>query len=366
MVNRDNQKKKPTGAPPPPNVNDILGSLKQRTGRETSRWMAGLADENITQELFDNSHHTDNSPVPTHPSAIGLVDHLFDFFQQIEFEFNKTVAGTDCIVTIERPIYCNEKVRVRFQQSDTVRVFRGRVSTRYWSLIVRAHNDVIHGWVIPAEQVFGFRPDDNQSETFFTIESIGQKNGKHYWRVNNAEVCWEETRFLAKQIFTSLIRVARGEARETDPLLLSTNAGASNESPVNPSAGHQAATSAGSLLRTANQATTGAPGSQPVAMQEPQTQLQTPPTKQSLRGQRAVKSLAPPEPTIDSVVDSLSTILSRELLKLSKQGAEAFAMQDMAAVDKIYRKSVRIKELQDQLLYGMQQWKQAVKQVMDS
>lgn len=370
MSNSDNQKKKNTGTPQPGHVNDlILGSLRPRTGRETSCWITGLVDESLTRELSDNAVTTEKpaGPVPSNtppvrPSAVSFVDHLFDFFQQIEFDFNKTVAGTDCVVTIDRPTYSNEKIRVRFQQQETVKVFRGRISTRYWTLIIRAHNDIIEGWVIPIEQVFGFRPDDGQYAPFVTIEPTANRDQQPCWRVNGTEVAWDQARHLAKQIFAALIRIARGEDSNNERFRMSTGSERfANE--VEPLPVHL--TSSPLLGKPAAAPAAEAAVAPPVL--QPQMPLQTPPkTKQTLRGTQTRKSSGGGEQSVDSIIDMLVTALNRDLQKLSDQGAEAFARQDMAAVEVLYRRAVRVKELQEQLIAGFGQWKKAVKEAMES
>src|SRR5438045_2420641 len=106
MANNDDQKKKGSGPPQPPHVSDlILGSLKPRTGKDTSRWIAGLADDKIKEAAEVASRELEksnsgfsqaaNEKSGARPTVVSFMDHLFDFFQQIEFDFNRTVAGTD-------------------------------------------------------------------------------------------------------------------------------------------------------------------------------------------------------------------------------------------------------------------------------
>jgi hypothetical protein len=79
----------------PSNPSDaILGALKPRTGKETSRWIAGLADDTISpsEMLHPETGGSEDSPASSHQgikttnntrqAVITILDHIFDCFQQ--------------------------------------------------------------------------------------------------------------------------------------------------------------------------------------------------------------------------------------------------------------------------------------------
>jgi hypothetical protein len=333
--NQEDSKKKP---PSQHQVSDlILGGLKPRTSKDTSNWITGLADNVISDAVEAASQEQPAAPPPTlkkgKPVTVSFADQLFDHFQQYEFEFNRTVAGTDYVITIERPTFHREIVRGSFGAQETVRTFRGRLSTRFFSMILRATEFDMECWILPVEQTIGFRADDPLYRPYVSLAPV---QGKTSWTVNGTVIEFSETRLLAKQLFAALIRHARGEALEGEQFSMG-----------------------GQLPPKA--ASTPSPG----ACSPPLQSL--PKTKQTLRSTSSRnKPAARDVADIDASVASLQAAIDRRLEILTTAGAEAFGKQDMAQVESLYKKASRVKELQGKLNQFMKQWKEAMDQVLNS
>jgi hypothetical protein len=232
MSNQDDQKKKGGSGGGAPHISDmILGSLKPRTGKETSKWIAGLADESVEDAVAAAAAQHVEEPAPLPPPVASaqkhdskhdmthLLDHLFDCFQQYEYEFNRTVHGTDLMVQIDRPQIAMETIKQKFQPSETVQVFRGRISTRQWTLLIRGRDQMVEGWIMPIDKLISFTGDPGSFIRFLFIEAVWL-NGDLQWRIDGVEVPWEHVRSLAKQLFGALVKVARGEASDQTPFSL--------------------------------------------------------------------------------------------------------------------------------------------------
>ena len=228
MTNSDDPRKKASNGPP--QITDmILGSLKARTGKETSKWIAGLADDSALKEAAEVAAKDHEAAAATavglqqkagQQTVISFMDHLFDCFQQYEFDFNRSVAGTDLVITIDRPLMAHENIKQQFV-TESVQVFRGRISTRSWTFLLRGRQECIEGWILPIEKMISFTADQSAFSRYLYIRT-DTKNGALKFNVDGMEIPWENIRSLAKMLFGSLIRVAKGEASETETFSLRT------------------------------------------------------------------------------------------------------------------------------------------------
>ena len=223
MSNSEDPRKKPSSGPP--HISDmILGSLKPRTGKETSKWIAGLADDSALKEAAEAAARENEAAAPA--AAVGLqqkvgqhtvitfMDHLFDCFQQYEFDFNRSVAGTDLVINIDRPVMAHENIKQQFI-TESVQVFRGRISTRSWTFIIRGRQECIEGWILPIEKMISFTADQSAFVRFLYIQTE-MKNNSLTWNIDGVDIPWENVRALAKMLFGALIRVAKGEAGDAE------------------------------------------------------------------------------------------------------------------------------------------------------
>jgi hypothetical protein len=285
------------------------------------------------------------------------------------------VQGTDYVVSIERPTYQKETVRGKFIASETVQTFRGRISTRFWTMILRAYNEQVDAWILPVEQIFAFRADDQHYLPMLHMEPVATRTGELAWRVCETEVPWADVRKLAKELFAMLIRVARGEATPADHFSVHK---------MNPEKSQE---SSGSMpaLGAIEAALKNPLTTQPkIELQKPEPltpkpALLTPAdieakpsaaqSKAPAVGRTRAETLANMvggQPSIDTVIDLLNRVINVELEKLSAAGAEAFSKQDLASVEKSFKRSTRIKELHAQMVASMQHWKQALKDASES
>lgn len=94
-----------------------------------------------------------------HEAMVGVVDRMFDHFQSLAYEFNQVARGSDLELTWIRPSISRENYGSWHQGVQYVNVFSGRISTRYWTLVVRGTYESICAYVIPVDKLLTFSSD---------------------------------------------------------------------------------------------------------------------------------------------------------------------------------------------------------------
>lgn len=402
MSNSDEQKKvKITGAPQLSDM--ILGSLKPRVGKETTKWVAGLTDEAMeaaeqAAQMESVNMLTSSDKVPPKPpqmTTIPFMDYLFDCFQQYEFEFNRSAPGPDFIVSIERPVMVTETLRSKLKAPETKQIFRGRISTRSWTLLLRGHQDSMEGWILPIEQLISFAGDHSQFTQFLDMRAE-VRGADTVWSVDGVEVTWDKIRSFAKQLFAALIHVSKTNMQDGLVFTLKPKkpskstadlATAAKETPSysfdehNPEfEGLSTAGTKPAVTSTPRAAQVPVNARSPNAVQGVAVQgvaAQGAPTQVGSNQASAASTgvattgtapgaVAVGTGSFDAVIDALQIVFNYELEKLSAAGQDAFARQDMATVEKIFQRTTRVKQLRDEATAQTKSWKAALKQALDA
>jgi hypothetical protein len=359
MSNQDDKKKvKLSGAPQLSDM--ILGSLKPRVGKETSKWVAGLTEDAMEAaeqaarmqgvEMLTSSDQVPHKP--PHVAITHFMDYLFDCFQQYEFEFNRTAPVPEMLVSIERPTSVVETTRHSLRAPETRQVFRGRISTRQWTLLLRGHQDEMEGFLLPIDQLISFAGDPMHYTQFLKMSGTPEGDDMK-WTVDDIEVSWDKIRSFAKQLFAALLHVAKTGVSEglvftfgnTKPEATATTGGAAKQAPVAEPAysfnDHNPAFD--DMGYDENTAATQPRIAKPTALSKPTAK----PTEKS--GQ------------IESAFEQLQKAFADELESLAASGQAAFAKQDMANVEKIFQRTNKVKQLRDQVNAQIATWKSALR-----
>lgn len=229
---QDDDKKKPANL----NLNNmILGGLKSRTGKETSRWLADLSDvknaaeaaaaamEEPKETPTQHAAATFRSEAQAQQNMIAMLDAMFDCFQQYEYDFNKSMQGTNLVVHIERPSRFQESVGKGYNQK-VVDYFKGRVSTREWTLLLKGQEDQIEGYILPIEKLISFTAAPQDFSRYLVMQAFW-RGGEATWCIDEVPVPPGELRGLTKQFFGSLIQVARSDSGEVEAFSLKPRGG---------------------------------------------------------------------------------------------------------------------------------------------
>lgn len=391
MSNQDDKKKvKITGAPQLSDM--ILGSLKPRVGKETTKWVAGLADdamEAAEQEARMQAVEmlTSSDQVPPKPAQLGVVqfmDYLFDCFQQYEFEFNRSTPAPEMQVSIERPTTVVETLRSSMKGNETRQVFRGRLSTRFWTLLLRGHENELEGFILPIDQLISFASDPIHFTQFLKMRGETAEDGDTRWFVDDVEITWDKIRAFGKQMFAALVHVAKTESAEglvfsyhKQKEQASTAGGAQqaqqaadysfyDHNPAFDEMGYDvpgqkkpAASKQQAQATEENTAMTmprmtkpnmASPAPAPAAAAAPATAPAAKATGQKSQGLNVPGG-------VEQAMDALEKSFNTELELLSAAGQAAFAKQDMATVELIFQRTNKLKQIRDLAATQLASWK---------
>ncbi|MBS1989508.1 MAG: hypothetical protein JSS83_03265 [Cyanobacteria bacterium SZAS LIN-3] len=145
-----------------------------------------------------------------HAAMVQLVDKMFDRFQNLAFEFN-SVATPELELTWIRPILSRENISSWHQAAQIVSVFTGRISTRYWTMVVRGTPDSVLSYVIPADKLLTF---SNQPANFQpVIELVPMADGLTVrWSVFGRLVSHDDLHHVFRALLDNMIRIAQDDA----------------------------------------------------------------------------------------------------------------------------------------------------------
>lgn len=406
----------------------ILGNIKPRTGKETTKWLNDLTqddDDEIPDEPVEVMHKPGPTSAPAplpaqfaHPSIsqtqVKWVDRLFDLFQQYEAEYNRQITDPKLSIETDRASITPELIS-RMQGSDHFH-YTGRLSMRAWSLVIRGNLSHIQGYVIPSDHLIGFENNVSAYTKYFEFFPVW--DGELKWSLDaNNSFGMGQLPTVAKQIFGHLIKVSKGDASDEDvfglggsrqnlppkpmgddqfshlkpnsPDYLKNHTGIfedekpiqtlNSSAPARPESAASLQNSAAAKpqqMNRAQQSTTGrnripkataAAAAAAVAASEAnaanasssaESKQENTANEGANSGQLARVGSA--DPDFNTSLDLLGRAITRELEKLSKEGARAFENHDFAQVEKLMKKTAKVKAMREQILEKMTEWKQLI------
>jgi hypothetical protein len=196
----------------------ILSQLKPRIGAQTAKMLNELANDTkskveqasfLTNSSVEYSHKPISFVGKKSASMAGWVDEIFDCFQQFQFDFNKTVTRQDLLIRVERPSISQETVVTRSGERVSVPFFKGVMTTSEWAMVVRGQNELIEVFVIPIQALGTLNSNSNIARLIVMVPHI--QDGEPSWRIDTDVVAWNAVRNLAKQLFSCLVKLAKGE-----------------------------------------------------------------------------------------------------------------------------------------------------------
>lgn len=191
----------------------ILDSLKSKRGQETGRWLRGLipGQEEIAKASVETA-----APATTAVSFDQLVvwiDGLFKQFIDLSYEFNKSAVGTDLLISYEPPKIFEKKSDEVWYKPVT-KSYKGRLTTRFWALIVHGQDSKISMFLVPSTMLLAFNAGqvaEDEMPPFMEIAYSGST-----WTIGGEAVSIATIPHLAKELLGDLIRVASGKMSETE------------------------------------------------------------------------------------------------------------------------------------------------------
>lgn len=91
-----------------------------------------------------------------HEAMVNLVDRMFDYFQNLAYDFNQMNPAPELELSWIRPTLTRENISSWHQSAQYISVFTGRISTRFWTLVVRGTYEAVDSYIIPADKLLSF------------------------------------------------------------------------------------------------------------------------------------------------------------------------------------------------------------------
>src|SRR5277367_1614852 len=100
-------------------------------------------------------------------SMVRLVDAIFDLLQMCAYEINQATEGSELELSWLRPAPEKEKGLAEGESMPGKDgIVSGRISTRYWTLVVRGTALEIRVYILPAEKLLGFNANSDLCEPY--------------------------------------------------------------------------------------------------------------------------------------------------------------------------------------------------------
>jgi hypothetical protein len=186
----------------------ILANYKTCTNDSRVSWMQQLAKESmhfLAQQRGIKLQVVLKETV--YNQAIWeLLTRVFDQLQTYSFEFNHVMGWNELRTTTTRPALITEVLRYnKFREPlETTTCFRGRLSTRFMSLVIRGKKDCLEFLFLPVEKVIGLSKAESYYEPVCTMNGK-LSDGQVTWYLNDQELSNEQLTATCIDLFTDLI-----------------------------------------------------------------------------------------------------------------------------------------------------------------
>src|SRR5271156_1163414 len=130
-------------------------------------------------------------------SMVRLVDAVFDLLQMCAYEINQATEGTELELSWLRPAPEKEKHSPEGESPAKDAAVSGRISTRYWTLVVRGRALEIRIFILPAEKLLGFNANPDMLEPYgkLTARPLGTGVG---WYIEDTLLEREHVTLIGK------------------------------------------------------------------------------------------------------------------------------------------------------------------------
>src|SRR5262249_32430793 len=114
-----------------------------------------------------------------HQSMIRFVDGIFDLLQMAAYEINKGTHGSELEPTWVPPEPEKEKEPQPLWTTELVKPppVVGRLSTRFWSLVLKGSATEIQAYILPVEKLLSFSTSATSFVSYVTARSEMSANG---------------------------------------------------------------------------------------------------------------------------------------------------------------------------------------------
>ena len=139
-----------------------------------------------------------------HPSMVRLIDGLFDLMQIYATEINHGTGGSELELTCFPPQAIKD---LSSGHAAFYPVILGRLSTRFWTLIVKGSCYTIEAFVLPAEELLKFNANTSAIKPYMQLNSR-QENNKVQWSIDEALINEDHVGLITKHLMETLMNCA--------------------------------------------------------------------------------------------------------------------------------------------------------------
>lgn len=143
-------------------------------------------------------------------AMVNLVDRMFDYFQNLAYDFNHMNPAPELELSWIRPTLTRENISSWHQSAQYISVFTGRISTRFWTLVVRGTFESVDSYIIPADKLLSFTTDPTSHNCALSI--LPAFDGSRVFYYAHDHLLDEETLNLCyRALLDTLITVAQDD-----------------------------------------------------------------------------------------------------------------------------------------------------------
>lgn len=143
-------------------------------------------------------------------AMIRMVDRMFDSFQNIAYDFNMRTGGSDLELNWVRPSIMRESSNAWHQKAAHIEVFTGRMSTRYWTLVIRGTFEGVLAYIIPADKLISFGLNPTEFKPYFDIKPEAD-DFDIVWKIDEKAISQELFPSIYRSLMDALISFAQDE-----------------------------------------------------------------------------------------------------------------------------------------------------------
>lgn len=190
----------------------IISTYETGANSDRSHWVSQLAQDSASyvSDLRNAQSKRASEEINLQKSTEEMVQKAFTHLRTYAFEFNNAVGLSELHVTCTKPDTVTEVTRysVRREPIETVSNYRARISTRFFSLVVRGNEGTVEFYLIPVQKVIGMSRTEIAYRPIARL--MGSLNGSQpSWMIGDQELDSERLETLLSDLFKELIEHSR-------------------------------------------------------------------------------------------------------------------------------------------------------------
>jgi len=211
--------------PPVPVDERLEQNIKEKRGSVSRSGMSGMTHANPHRPSAKASgRHRKLAPEnykEAHQTMTRFVDGIFDLLQMAAYEINKATHGSELELTWFRPEPEKDREPQPVWTSELVKPASvvGRLSTRFWSLVLKGSATEIQAFILPVEKLLGFSTSSAGFTPYVTARSEMSPNGI-LWKIDNVNIRREHIPILARHLMETVMKCARRQPFEPNSFSL--------------------------------------------------------------------------------------------------------------------------------------------------